>query len=201
MSKEKTRSFQAYCKANVIGYEARGLKFAELNNDTNYVVVIPTHTETYAKTIKSAKLLEGFKSVEKGEVANSYTKYARGSEHMVLRDHFNGHGDCVIAKANGKLLKQDKQLLTDAEATVCMTEQKYSNILKLYDADSQLAKLENASYSGNNDAAKADKKRFAMSVRRVVIFAEAMKHKLVFEMPKAKAKKTIKIKQAIKEAA
>jgi len=200
---EKNRGFSAYCKANVEGYEARGLKYSELDATTDYVVVIPTNTDTYVKTIKSAKLIDGFKSVAKGEVANAYVRQARDSQHMVLRDHYNGHGDCVIAYANGKLLKQDKQLLDQAEATVCMKVKQYEKILDLYANDSKLAQLDKASYKGNTDAAKADKKRFAMSIRRVQIFAEAVKHQLMFAVPKkvkkplAKAKATAeKLKQA-----
>ena len=200
----KNRSFRAFCKANVMGYEARGLKYSELDATTDYVVVIPTNTETYANTIKSAKLKEGFKSVEKGEVANAYVKQPRSSEHMVLRDHFNGHGDCVIAYANGKLLKQDRQLLEQAEATVCMKVKQYEKILDLYANDSKLAQLEKASYTGNTDAAKADKKRFAMSIRRVEIFAEAVKHQLDFGVPKAVKKPLAKAKataEKLKQAA
>ena len=181
---QKNRGYGAYCKANVEGYEARGLKFSELDATTDYVVVIPTNTDTYYKTIKGAKLFDGFKSVDKGEVDNAYERLARDSQHLVLRDHYNGHGDCVIAYANGKLLKQDRQLLEQAEATICMKVKQYEKILDLYANDSKLAQLSTASYKGNTDAAKADKKRFAMSIRRVQIFAEAVKHQLMFDVPR-----------------
>lgn len=184
----KDRGFFAYCQANTRGHETRGLDISSLTDATEYVVVIPTNTLTYFKTVKSAKLSDGFKSVEKGEVDNSYKRLARRSAHMPLRDHFNGKGDCVIAIANGKLIKKDKALLKQAGATVCMTYKKYKGILEVYAGDKSLAEMANKKFK------TADHKRMAMSIRTIELFAQAMNHQLVFELPKAVKKPMVKAK-------
>ena len=194
----KDKGFFAYCQANVRGHETRGIDVSSLTDNTKYMVIIPTNTETYAKTIKSAKLKDRFGSVEKGETDNAFVKISRSSTHMPLRDYFNGKGDCVIAIANGKLIKKEKALLKDAGATVCMTEQKYNGILEVYAKDKTLAEMADKKFK------TADHKRMAMSIRRIVLFHKAMNSQLIFELPKAIKKPLAKAKaqaEKLKKAA
>ena len=178
----------------------KGLAFSELQADENYVITIPTETKTYYNTISKGVGIKVWEEVDK-DGNDIFERYSRDSVYLPFRNFFNGHGDCIIASASGKTLKDSniRAKLMSAKATVCMTADKFEKLFGkngTIRVHTNIVKLRNATYPGNSNSAKADSKRLTLCMARIELFADAIRVRKEYESalagynkPKAKSKK------------
>tara|TARA_Y100001963_G_C6743610_1_gene430347 strand:- start:89 stop:748 length:660 start_codon:yes stop_codon:yes gene_type:complete len=178
----------------------KGLAFSDLQADQSYVITIPTETKTYDNTISKGI---GNKVWDEKDKDGNYifNRKNRDSVYLPFRNFFNGHGDCIIASASGKTLKDSniRAKLMSAKATVCMSEDKFDKLLGnngTIRVHTDIVKLKNATYPGNSKGAKADSKRLTLCMARIELFVDAIRVRKEYESalagynkPKAKSKK------------